>query len=106
MNRAGVLLAAFAFGAAVGFLNNVISGWAWRFGAAKGTKAPGEGSKAAPGWPAIFAMQYVLRIGLSLVSLYVTYRVSAGDAVTILLNLAGLLLARYVLLWRLSRAGS
>lgn len=88
MIRLGTLASAFAFGAAVGFLENAISGWALRLAAR---------------WPLFLALQYVLRIGLSLVSLYVTYRVSAGDAAAVVANLAGLLVARYLLLWRLTQ---
>lgn len=103
MARLGILVAAFAFGGAIGVLNSAISGWVYRFSARSA-----EGKPGGPGstWPSLFALQFVLRIGLSLVSLYVAYRVSGGDAATILANLAGLFIARYVLLWRLARGGS
>ena len=103
MDKTGILVAAFAFGGAIGVLNNAISGWVSRFSARSGKGEPG-----GPGsiWPSLFALQFVLRIGLSLVSLYVAFRVSGGDAATILVNLAGLFVTRYVLLWRLARGGS
>ncbi len=101
MIRLGTLVSAFAFGSAVGLLGNAISGWVLRLGG----KDPGRGSGAGSGWLTLLALQYVLRIGLSLASLYVTYRVSAGDAATVVANLAGLFVARYLLLWRLTRGG-
>lgn len=101
MVRVGVLIAAFALGGAVGFLNNAISGWAWRLGGKSAPRGPGSVS-----WPSLFALQFALRIALSLVSLYVAFRVSGGDTGVILANLAGLFLARYLMLWRLSRKGA
>lgn len=99
--RLGTLVSAFAFGAAVGFLENAISGWALRLGG----KKRGEGPSTAQSWPSLLALQFVLRVLLSLGSLYVTYLVSAGDPITVLSNLAGLLVARYLLLWRLAKQG-
>lgn len=118
MAKLGLILSAFAFGAAVGFLNNAISGWLLRRAAGgkrtAGAEEPPAGNQAPAGerppgtgfpvsWTSLLALQYVLRIALSLVSLYVTYRIAAGDAGAILANLAGLFLARYWLLWRLGR---
>jgi hypothetical protein len=54
----------------------------------------------------VFALQFVLRMVLSFVSLYVAYRFSGGDAVAVFLNLAGLLGARYHFLWRMARGGA
>lgn len=98
MVEAGVIAAAFIFGGAVGFLCNTISAWVWRL-------SKRDGGRSSPtGWPALFGVQFILRLFLSLVSLYVTYRLShSGWAVAA--NLLGLLIARYVLIWRLAQRG-
>ncbi|MEW6031932.1 MAG: hypothetical protein AB1645_03510 [Bacillota bacterium] len=98
MADAGVLTAALLFGLAVGFANNAASTWAHRLAAAEGTPARA--------WPAAFALQFVVRLALSFASLALTYRASGGNPFAVLLNLAGLFLARYYLLWRLARGGA
>lgn len=102
MGNAGTAVAAFFFGGAVGLLNNAISGLTWRLGG----RDAASGSGTSANWPALFSLHYVLRIALSVASLYVTYRVSAANPTAVLANLAGLFLARYLLLWRLSRGGA
>jgi hypothetical protein len=91
------MAAACAFGAAVGFLSNVISGWAWRLGGRNVARAPGSS-----GWQSPFVLQFLVRIVLSFFALWAAFRVSAGNGGVILATLAGLLLARYFLLFRLS----
>ncbi len=103
MIRFGTIAAAFVFGVAIGFLNNTISNLAWRLGGKGTDQAPGKGAGGSSDWPSLLAVQYVLRILLSLVSLYVTYRYSRGDPVVVVANLGGLLLTRYWLLWRLTQ---
>jgi len=100
VNSAGVVAAAFAFGVAVGLLNNTISNSANRFAASNTVTG------FAVSWPSVFALQFVLRLVLSVISLYITFRVSQAASGPILANLAGLLLTRYYLLWRLSRKGA
>ncbi len=99
MGSTAARVAAFVLGCAVGLLNNTVSRLAWRLG----KKGAGLGASPPVNWPALFALQYFLRLALSVVSLYVVFRVSAADPVAILANLAGLLLARYLLVWRLAR---
>jgi len=104
--------AALALGAAVGLLNNLMSGWVHRLaGKIESSRRPAPadgsagGSEVSPApvgsWPSLFAVQFIVRLVLSVLSLYVTFRLFGGSAGPILANLAGLLATRYILLWRL-----
>jgi len=102
VTEATVVLAAFASGIAVGAVGNALSNWTLRLGRGR---PDGEAGRSAT-WPSIFALQFVLRIFASFASLYATYRLTAGDTGALMANLGGLLVARYLLLWRLARGGS
>lgn len=97
-------MAAFLFGVSIGFLNNTISNWAYRFAAKRSDGTPS--AQPALGWPALFGLQFVARLALSVASLYLVHRLTEGAAGPVLANLAGIFLTRYFLLWRLSRNGS
>ena len=98
MARAGVLAGALLLGGAVGLLNSAISGWVHAF-------ISRDDPDAAWRRPTVFALQFFLRVLLGFLSLYGAYRFSGGDPVAVFLNLAGLLGARYHLLWRVARGG-
>lgn len=100
----GTVVAAFLLGVAVGFLNNTISNWAYRYSDRRSTGDTPH--QPTLGWPALFGLQFVARLALSVASLFLVFRASGGQAGPVLANLAGLLLTRYFLLWRLSRTGA
>ncbi len=99
MAEAGVLAAAFAFGGAVGLVNNAISNRVHRSAVRSGT------ADASGGWPVLFAVQYLARMALSVGALYVVFRASGASASAVLAATVGLLLPRYALLLRLAAAG-
>lgn len=98
MVRPLVLAGALGFGAAVGLIGNAVSAWALRRAGSRKETAAGTGE-----WVPLLAVQYVVRLGLGLISLYAAYRLSSGDASVVVMVLVGLVAARYLLLWRLAR---
>jgi len=110
------IAAALALGTAVGLFNNLISQWVYRLTDRKESSrgasledrpaGPGGPPASAGSWPALFAAQFVLRLVLSVLSLYAAYRIFDGSPGPVLANLAGLLATRYMLLWRLTHSGA